>query len=196
MTKAEGYLVVLKSEVIRKEFPFNNPNYRGLYRTPPFLMETYEKGFDDPYAFGNQTNEEDLIPTLGSVHKVQAKYSELYKPEEMETIYVQTWEGEERTVTKVSNSLLLGYDVAGGRLPFWSIVGDCPPLNDVKIGPLLTQLNSNGLFDSGELAQEYFTSHLEFYSYGREQGLRVWAIYLIENQPQSVKFTESALPSS
>lgn len=178
MTKLDGYLVVLRPELANTNL--NNSKYRGLYRTPLDSMENYKRGFDNPYVFEKSISTDGLIPTIDLAHKARNKFTEIYQYNDLEIIYVQTSNGTAYTATDLANENFLGYDIAG-IAPFWSIVGDCPLLSDPRFQGELSQLNNAGLFDSIIVAEEYFLNHLEHLTEGRDQGLMIWKVYLVES---------------
>jgi hypothetical protein len=178
MTPSKGFLVVLRPSVSNKGL--NNPEYRGLDRTPPWSMEMFARGFDDPYVYEDFITPEGLIPTLALALQVQSEFAKVYDLKDTETIYVQTPGVSGLRRMNSPDMRFLGYDVAGAA-PFWSIVGDCPPLSDSNLGRFLAQLNADGLFDSRELTADYFAEHLRHHSEGRDQGLEIWEVYLVKD---------------
>lgn len=178
MTILEGYLVVLKPGLA--DAVLNNSKYRGLYRTPPYSMESYQKGFDNPYVFEKSISEDGLIPTLDLAQSVRIKFTEIHKFDDLEIIYVQTWNSSVQPEVTIPNVRFLGFDIAG-TAPFWSIVGDCPSSSDPRFHNELGQLNEYGLFDTVDLAEKYFKNHLTHFTEGRDQGLVIWRVYLVEN---------------
>lgn len=165
----EGYLVVLKSPKAILECP--NPNYRGLFRTRPFFIDEYEKGFDDPYFSGKYTDEHGLIFNLPLAKQVLQNYIKVENPADFEIIFVGTNKlgNEHRSMPKELR--FLGFDIACFS-PFWSIVVDLRS----------AQLNANGLFNTLVDAVTYYDYYLS--SQDKDQGLilNIWEVYNVEPQ--------------
>jgi hypothetical protein len=136
-------------------------------------------GFQNPYALSEFVTSEGLIRTLELAREAFVRFSEIYQVEDLEIVYAKTWNGVQHNFEPPPSFHLLGYDVAGDA-PFWSIVGDCPPLSDPNLGQSLSRINANGLFESGGEAIEYLSAHNRYRPEGRDQGLRIWQVYVSE----------------
>jgi hypothetical protein len=177
MTTQNGFLVVLKSQLPTETI--YNLHYKGLYRTPPFSMEKYSEGFDDPYVFRKYVDADGLIPDKSSAREVLRQYAQIEPIENLEIIYVRVWEGVTLKSIAEGGFQFLGFDVASDR-PFWSIVNDSPSPDDPYCGQFLRQLNEYGLFNHAELARSYLDTYLSHFPRDRNEGLKVWEVYRFE----------------
>jgi len=178
----EGYLVVLRMPVdIRSS---RNPRYKGLLRTPPWSEEYYEKGFNDPYVFGEYTNEAGLIPSVELALEVLGRFAEVMPPVTLEIIYAQSCDNNDNPSLHSANLEFLGYDVAGSESPFWSLVADFP-LPESVLSSFLGRLNDSGLFssinDTKAYLQEYIRHKLPHY----DSPWTLWRVYRVDNVVKS-----------
>src|SRR5688572_18257003 len=72
VTKATGFIVVRRHS--RSVTPTGDPRFRGLARMVPWLQEAYEKGFDDPYVFGDFADDRGLIRTREAAQHVLSRF--------------------------------------------------------------------------------------------------------------------------
>jgi hypothetical protein len=179
MNEATGFLVVLKrpDQVLHSY----NPKYRGLYRTRPFYVEEYEKGFNDPYFSGKFTDGHGLVPNLQLAIQVLDELSKVETPTAFEILHVKEWTASSTLVEEAVSELFLGFDIACDS-PFWSIVVDSPNPNDPEFRGFLTRLNQYGLFGSAEEARAYLEKYLASYPDKRELVLRMWQVHLVESE--------------
>ena len=178
---ASGYLVVLKS-LPPSQTPYN-ARYRGIDRTPPFSIDAYQKGFDDPYLSRNFIDSDGLIPTIELARQALRVFSEYNPTGSLEMIFVH--HADDQAPQALGNYQLLGYDVASGR-PFWSIVNESPSPEDPLFKPILGTLNANGLFASAEEAEDYRQLYESQQAKKHVKDLRVWAVYHVMNSDQSL----------
>lgn len=167
-----GFLVVLKS--LRSGETIYNPNYKGIDRTPPFSLEEYEMGFNDPYLGGKYVNPDGLIPNLQLASQALVDFSKIEPAENLEIIFVQEW--SKGQIEKEHTFNLLGYDIATDR-PFWSIVNDSPSLTNPHFSGFLNALNKNGLFNSPQLAEEYLKTYILHIKKDQVSDLKIWVIF-------------------
>jgi len=178
----DGYLVVLKMpmDIISSR----NPRYKGLFRTPPWSQEYYEKGFNDPYVFGEYTNEAGLIPSLELALEALGRFAEVISPVALEIIYAISCDNNDNPSIAPANLEFLGYDVAGSERPFWSLVVDLP-LPESILSSYLDRLNDSGLFssiiDTKAYLQEYIGHKLPHY----DDPWTLWRIYRVDNTVES-----------
>lgn len=188
----QGYLVVLKSSL-----PYEKHiRYKGIDRTPPFSLESYEAGFNDPYLFGKYLTPVGLIPTFSFAQEALQAYSQIKDVDNLEIIYVQTCDEFAPKTIEASGSRFLGFDAAGER-PFWSIVNDSPPPDDPIYQPHLSQLNDQGLFSSWQIAKNYLETYLRNHPRKNNTGLHIWEVYSVqyditENQQTSLNSQDLA----
>jgi hypothetical protein len=154
-----GYLVVLRNA--GPTVSPRNPVYRGLYRVPPFFQERFAEGFDDPYLVDPDVTPEGLLPSRAVADRFIERFSEDYRPGELEVIAVRPIEVGDGTDGE-GEALRLGFDVAA-LSPFWSILADISvdPNTDKRLAEFLLALNENGLFPEPDLARtyrEYYTT--------------------------------------
>ena len=156
-----------------------NPRYEGLYRSPHWSQEKFEQGFDDPYVFGDSTNEAGLVRSLELARQVQHRFAQIESPEMLEIIYARTRERTSVPPSPGPGLGFLGFDVAC-YAPFWSIVADWP--SDARAEDFAAQLNQHGLFESIEDAQEYLDVYRARWLTDAEQSvvLHLWQVYLVE----------------
>jgi hypothetical protein len=171
---SQGFLVVERSpQLVQGSL---NPKYRGLYRTPPFRQEMYDKGFEDPYLTGKVLNEDGLIARLEDVESVLDVFSRMVDRDDLEIIYA-----ERRDVLNVPLSYhayrFLGFDVAT-RSPFWSIVADLdvsyPEGRDIQ-----AKLNENGLLASAQAGMQYRQAYGDTHPEDSSVDLLIWAVSLL-----------------
>jgi len=176
MTPQEGFLVVLKLQLPTETL--YNPRYKGLYRTPPFSMEKYAEGFDDPYVFGTYMDANGLIPDISLAQEVLQRYTQIEPAGNLEIIYVHALENAPLRPIQEDGFQFLGFDIATDR-PFWSIVNDSPSPTDSRFARFLDQLNENGLFSSAKLARDFLEAYLLHFQKDRDKGLKVWEVYRV-----------------
>lgn len=169
-----GYLVVLKST--KQIMQSYNPRYRGLFRTRPFYIKEYERGFDDPYFSGKYTNEHGLIANLHSAREALEQLGNVEDRNAFEIIYARTVDDSSRA--DIKGLRFLGFDVAC-YAPFWSIVVDSPSPADPLFQRLLERLNEYGLFGSEEDAREYLKSYRSVNPKSESLTLNIWGVYLV-----------------
>jgi hypothetical protein len=162
-----GFLVVLKDGGRPA-----NPEYGGLYRTPPFLQQQYNRGFDDPYLSDKFVNDAGLIPSAEEVHIVLDRFSEVYPRSELEVLWVEHIGPDE----DVAADGALGVDIAS-LSPFWSILADIP---EAFIEPWRDRLNEHGLFDSAATARAYRSAYRDGFRQDREVELHLWSVQRAE----------------
>ena len=166
-----GYLVVLKS--LPDQYTQYNHRYKGIDRTPPFSLESYRAGFDDPYLSREYIGLDGFIHSFELAQKVLDIYSQTEPAENLEIIFAREW--NEHQSGRMAEYRLLGYDIASDR-PFWSIVNDSPSPEDPRFKPFLSQLNENGIFGMAELAAQYLAEYSRSQS-TNGKGLKLWVIY-------------------
>jgi len=172
-TMSEGYLVVLRWQLPTETL--YNPQYKGVYRIPPFSMEKYENGFDDPYLFGKYTDDDGLIPELSLAKEMLQDYTEIEPSQNLEIIYARNQQTfSSKPISK--DLLFLGFDIAT-TMPFWSIVNDSPAPSDPRFHDYLKLLNESGLFDSEKVVGDYLASYLLHYP-SKGKHLRIWEVYV------------------
>lgn len=169
-----GFLVVLK--FLPQGQTLYNPHYKGIDRTPPFSLEEYQAGFDDPYLSRNYINSDGLIPSMELAKEALKDFSQIERAENLETIFVQEWDKVQ--TEELSGYEFLGYDVAADR-PFWSIVNDSPSPEDPRFKAVLSKLNEYGLFADTRLAEEYLEIYSSQFQNKHARGLKIWAIYRV-----------------
>jgi hypothetical protein len=174
----EGYLVVLKmpADIISSR----NPRYKGLFRTPPWSQEDYEKGFNDPYVFGEYTNEAGLIPSLQLALEVLGRFTEVVPPVALEIIYAQSYDNNDNPSLHSANLEFLGYDVAGSESPFWSLVADFP-LPEAILNSFFCKLNDSGLFSSIDDTKAYMEEYIRHKLPHYDSPWTLWRIYRVDN---------------
>jgi len=178
MIKNNGFLVVQKSPTVNKGR--YNPLYRGVYRLTPWSMENFKKGFEDPYLSPKYATDDGFIPNLPLAQDVLLQFSTIVKAEDLEILYIRERnETEDMELLPVSGLNILGFDVASDSSPFWSVVDDFPPPDELELQAYLGQLNQNGLFDSVDVARDYLGAYLRRYPEDKESGLVVWEVYLV-----------------
>jgi hypothetical protein len=178
----EGYLIVLKMPV--DIISSRNPRYRGLFRTPPWSQEYYEKGFNDPYVFGEYTNEAGLIPSLDLAFEVLGRFAEIVSPVALEIIYAQSCDNNNKPSLHLANLEFLGYDVAGSESPFWSLVADFP-LHEAILNSFLGKLNDSGLFSSIDDTKAYLEEYIRHKLPHYDSPWTLWRIYRVDNGVKS-----------
>lgn len=144
MTTAAGYLTVERNAVD------TTPNYRGVHRIPPFSQARFDRGFDDPYLFGER-QPNGLLPSVGVARNFLQKYQEVYAADQLEIIFVCT--GNVESGTPPPHTDFLGFDVADSAPPFYSFVGDPPSTPDIVAH--LGHLNQNRLLSNVQDAEQY-----------------------------------------
>ncbi len=172
-----GFLVVLK--YLPPDQTLYNPHYKGIDRTPPFSLENYQKGFDDPYLSRKYTNSYGLMPNIELARDALKDFSQTERIENLEIIFVQEWDRVQFDL--LNDYEFLGYDVAADR-PFWSIVNESPSPDDPHFNAILSKLNKYGLFTDARLANEYLDTYLSRFQSKHIEGLKIWEVYLVEPQ--------------
>lgn len=104
----QGYLVLERPTKVRG-MP---PEYRGLYRVPPFLIDDWP---EDPYMVEGLTSDGGFFSTLEGAEAARKALIEL-RSGSYEIVFATTGAGAVSTTE-------LGYDVAC-LAPFWSILAD------------------------------------------------------------------------
>ncbi|MCD4785780.1 MAG: hypothetical protein K8T10_18325 [Candidatus Eremiobacteraeota bacterium] len=173
--KKQGFLVVLKFPEEQKETL--NLRYKGIDRMPcyylPPVPDEYksEEEAMDEYVFADKFNDDNgFIPTYENAKILLKKFSKSHR--EFEIIFCKEAESNEN-IKLDFNIEELGYDVAGGIAPFWSIVGDF----DVNLSNYLPLLNKNGLFDCFADACDFMNKYMEMKLPDYEGGFVVWKVY-------------------
>jgi hypothetical protein len=141
-----GYQVVCESI---SEVSHLNPAYRGIYRRPPWSQELYNKGYDDPYVFGDYVDEHGLIPTIGQVREALQRIAAVI-PDKLEVIQVSEVVDDTGATEGVGGEPY-GFDVAHREAAFWSLLVDYPPEDWAR--EFLPLLNQHGLFEFARDAQ-------------------------------------------
>jgi hypothetical protein len=155
--QGSGYLVVE-----RRLGTESNPSYAGIDRVPTAHLDDLN---DRPalrnYILGDSRNDEtNLIGRLDEAQEVcEALMSEGCKVEIVFCSVRPRDDGAEHAAAHVEH---LGFDVAGVRSGYWSIVGDIA--NGDWVAPFRPLLNSHGLFGDRGAAERY----LEAYRAGGE----------------------------
>lgn len=176
MSKVGGYLVVLK----HAEYPKwitnpPNPGYRGLDRLPGSEAEhEEEREALDLVLFDSSYNDErGFTPLLTKARELLSRLAP--SPREFELIYARPHELS-RGVLQKANLVFLGFDVAGPKGPFWSVVKEFPEAAEVE--DYLNKLNNNGLFDSAGDAKAYLKAYKARKLHDWQDPLTIWEVYL------------------
>jgi hypothetical protein len=173
---AKGYLVVLTrpEDILASQ----NPKYRGLYRTPPWSASAYEKGFDDPYVFGDFTNEIGLIKNLRFARQVKMRFSGLVSAESLELIYVRSYpydNDQDHLTADSPGARFLGFDVAAPESPFWSLLPDFPS-EAADLESFLNKLNKFGLFDSVADSRAFLEAYIQHKLPHHDSSWVIWSV--------------------
>jgi hypothetical protein len=145
----QGFVVVLKAPT--DDFPFD-PGYRGIDRMVGSGPQDLERGFDNPYIFGRFRNRANLIVSLPAARTYLEKFTEIFRPDEMEIIYCGNADGT--VMAALPGMSPLGFDVACDS-PFPSLINH--RFDDPRFEQFVRTLNPNGLFDTAEEAIRYRT---------------------------------------
>lgn len=170
MSALSGFLVVTKKLQL-----YHNELYRGIHRIPPFDQNLYNRGFDDPYLWGEYVTESGLFPDLQTARSVKQVYAPALDPDDLEIIYVSE---EEQGSPSNADLEFLGYDVASNEFSFWSVVGDFSV--NGRLNATREKLNEHGLFasraDAGRYLKEYRRLQLPHYEV---DDLTIWSVWLV-----------------
>ena len=153
----EGFLVVQK-HLSEADYNPLNPSYRGVMRIPP-LSNPLESMSDTmwEYLLGETIKEETGL--IEDMEKAKEIFSGLKREgEDVEIVYV-TENPEEGGYCRLAEEKRegLGWDVAGVRGDYWSIVADMSDREWAK--RFRSLLNRHGLFQEKKVALEYLDQY-------------------------------------
>jgi hypothetical protein len=169
MTRHEGFLVVRKVE---DKVP---GQYRGLFRMVPTSPPVGASGFEDPYVFGDLTDELGLSPSLDAAQTLVQRLAPVERSEDLEVLFVRTSSDDPPTTPTPPGAVRLGFDVAGVGGGFWSIVDDFPEGD--QVARFRRQLNDNGLFDTSDAAAAYLDAYRRHRFADHNLPFAIWEVY-------------------
>jgi hypothetical protein len=174
MRLIKGYAVVEKKSSASKKS--RNLRYQGLDRTVPWSQEKHDAGWNDPMMRGYMDTN-GLIPGLEEAREALRIYAEVEPAADLEILYGSICEETSFIDERQPGTVFLGFDVAGRRSPFWSIVGDFGP--EPPIQRFLSKLNENGLFASIDDAKSFLDTYQAEKLPDYDFPLVVWALWLV-----------------
>ena len=157
MSRGEGFLVVRATDLL---FPTGPANYQGIDRVPPYYLDRSQNAAAmDFYVLGDcKDRETNLIPSFDAARKLATRLSQGGARYEV----ICCCEGPKSpALAAVPEDTVehLGYDVAGVRGDYWSIVGDFP--SSPWADGFRSRLNEHGLFSLRADADEYLRQYTE-----------------------------------
>lgn len=187
MTASDSGYLVVQTEIVRSprrgDTSQVRPLYRGIDRVPAYPSEhSQEAAALDFYVFGAcKDSRTNLIPSLDTARRLRDWLSTGGRQFEV-LLCCEDSRCPLVLQLPVLERVPLGFDVAGIKGDYWSIVADFSQSAWAK--PFFTRLNQNGLFDRRMDAEEYLQGYIR-HGEPDPEGQEVVYVVQVRDEPGS-----------